>query len=70
MLNFFMTMGSGSSPDPNIYYRTVFSPLFHENTPISSIIQEMGAFGKFFDKLNRPANRRVCWVLLQLSLPG
>ena len=22
MLNFFMTMGSGSSPDPNIYYRT------------------------------------------------
>ena len=23
MLNFFMTMGSGSSPDPNIYYRTI-----------------------------------------------
>ncbi len=27
MLNFFMTMGSGSSPDPNIYYRTFFSML-------------------------------------------
>ena len=26
-------------------------PLFHPNTPVSSIIQETGVFGKFFDKL-------------------
>ncbi len=31
----------------------VFSSLFHNYTPISSIIQKMGALGKFFDKLTK-----------------
>ena len=29
----------------------VFSPLIHENTPLSFIIQETGVFWKFFDSL-------------------
>ena len=39
--------------DDDWFFPCIFSPLFHENTPVSFIIQETGAYGKFFDKLQR-----------------
>ena len=35
----------------------IFSPIFHENTPVSSIIPESESISKFFDRLGGALRR-------------
>ena len=36
----------------------IFSPIFHENTPVSSIIPESESISKFFDRLKKEHSQR------------